>query len=71
MAIWPMKRLRIVVLALLCLIVVTVLYLNIHWPVDIIAGVALGVACGLAAIVFVEKWQKKEFKLSKIWSLGK
>jgi membrane-associated phospholipid phosphatase len=58
-AIWPMKRLRILVLGLLCLIVLTVLYLDIHWPLDIIAGIAIGVACGLAAIIVVDRCKMK------------
>ena len=64
-AIWPMKRLRIVVLGLLCLIILTVLYLDIHWPVDVIAGIVIGLACGIASIIFVDKWQKKWSKSSK------
>jgi undecaprenyl-diphosphatase len=70
MAIWPLRRLRIVILSLLCLIVVTVLYLDIHWPVDVIAGVALGVASGLVAIIFMAKWQKKGSIPSRTRSQG-
>jgi len=65
-AIWSMKRLRIIVIALLCLIVLTVLYLDIHWPVDIIAGIALGIGSGLVAVIFVERLQKNGSKPSII-----
>jgi undecaprenyl-diphosphatase len=64
-AIWPLKRLRTVVLVLLLLIVVAVLYLEVHWPIDVIAGVALGVLCGLTANKLVEKWEAKRSRRSK------
>jgi membrane-associated phospholipid phosphatase len=64
-AIWPLKRIRIAVLVLVAVIVLTVLYLDVHWPLDVIVGVALGAVLGLGAVVFVEKWEtKKELRQS-------
>lgn len=64
-AIWPLKRPRTEVLVLLSLTVVAVLYLGIHWPVDVIAGLLLGAASGLAAIKIIEKWERKKFRRSR------
>ncbi len=63
-AIWPLRRLRTAVLALLGLTMVAILYLGIHWPIDVIIGIALGAASGLVAIKIVEKWERKKFMLS-------
>jgi membrane-associated phospholipid phosphatase len=61
-AIWPAQGLRWAVLVLLSVTVVAILYLGIHWPVDVIAGLILGVASGLVAVRVVEKWERKRFK---------
>ncbi|MGD0818848.1 MAG: phosphatase PAP2 family protein [Methanomassiliicoccales archaeon] len=70
-AVWPLKCIRIMVLALLSVIVLTVLYLDIHWPIDVIVGIALGTVCALAAITFVKMWEKNGSKLFRTRSEGK
>ena len=59
-AVWPLKRVRPAVLVLLALTVVAVLYLGIHWPLDVLAGLILGAACGLGP-KNSKRWERKEF----------
>ena len=55
-AVWPLRRMRMAILTLVAPIVITVLYLDVHWPLDVIAGIALGTVSGLVGITFVRIW---------------
>ncbi|MGI6117269.1 MAG: phosphatase PAP2 family protein [Bilifractor sp.] len=44
-----LKKLRIPALILACLIAFSRLYLYVHYPTDVLAGIAVGVFCGWAA----------------------
>jgi membrane-associated phospholipid phosphatase len=70
-AVWPLKRIRNIILVLVAVIILTVLYLDVHWPIDIIAGLALGTVTALVAITIVEKWKIKESISSRTRSEGK
>lgn len=70
-AVWPLKRVRIMILAGLSMIVLAVLYLDVHWPVDVIAGIALGIVCATAAIMFVKRWERNGNRLFRTRSEGK
>ena len=70
-AVWPLKRIRIMILAVLAAIVLTVLYLDVHWPVDVIVGIALGIVSALAAVTFMKRWEMNGNRLFRTRSEGK
>ena len=48
------RRLTVPVLAAACLMGFSRLYLYVHFPTDVLAGAALGLACGFVAVRFVD-----------------
>lgn len=58
-----LKRWRIPALILACLIAYSRLYLYLHYPTDILMGIAVGVFCGWAAYKLIEKLAgRKQFQ---------
>lgn len=49
------KKLRIPALVLACLISFSRLCLYLHYPTDVLAGAAVGILCGYAAVCMVRR----------------
>ncbi len=54
---WP----RVLLLALACLVALSRLAVGAHWPLDVLAGAALGWLCGGAGLHLARRWR---------WGLG-
>jgi membrane-associated phospholipid phosphatase len=55
-----LKRWRIPALILACLIAFSRLYLYLHYPTDILMGIAIGVFCGWASNKLLQTYAKKK-----------
>lgn len=58
-----LKKLRIPALIFACLIAFSRLYLYVHYPTDVLAGIAVGVFCGWVAYKLFQTFSEKK-KLS-------
>lgn len=49
------RKLGVLLFIASCLVVVARVFAGLHWPTDILAGMALGIACGLIARLILRK----------------
>lgn len=61
MATWGMGRLRVPLLVMLAAMSAAVLYLGVHWPLDVVAGVITGAGSYLAVTIIEKKSGGKGF----------
>ena len=59
------KRLGIPAIILASLIALSRLYVGVHYPTDVIAGVAVGIACAFIARLIFELLEKRLFPIKK------
>ena len=61
---WTDRRLGLVAIPLAALIVFSRLYLYVHFPTDVLAGVVVGLSIAFAAIYLARKYGKKRQQAS-------
>ncbi len=59
------RRYGVPALVMAALIALSRLYVGVHYPTDVLAGLVIGIACACAAMAIVKRWEGRSLRLNK------